>query len=104
MVQGRPRSAGAFLGHVSDHVLGIDDELAFIGLQLPQQHGEQGRLARAIGADHAHALASVDLKTHAVHEQLLPAAQADLVETQHDSVAGGRVVTHQDQPAKPPYP
>ena len=53
----------AFLRDVCDYVLRVQGELAIVRFQFAQEHGEQRRLATTVGADHAHALSGMDLKT-----------------------------------------
>ena len=56
----RPVERGRFLRHVRDAPLRREIGVALVGVQLAAQQREQARLARAVGADEADAVARVE--------------------------------------------
>ncbi len=58
-------------------------ELAFVGVQLAAQQGEQARLARAVRADEADALARIERDIGAFEQELGAPDEADLRKTNH---------------------
>jgi hypothetical protein len=66
---------------VGNPVRSVHAQLAFIAIQPPQEHGEQGGLTTAIGADQAEPVAGVGLESHVMEQQFAAAAQTHLVET-----------------------
>ncbi|MOA31181.1 hypothetical protein D3C78_1523250 [compost metagenome] len=75
------------LGHVlrevaHDELLG-DHDRALVGALLVVDNAEDGGLARAVGADQAHAIARVDLEAAVLEEVALALELGHLVERDH---------------------
>ena len=73
----------ALLRDVRDAPLRGIVELAFVGVQLAAQQGEQARLARAVRADEADALARIERDIGAFEQELGAPDETDLRKTNH---------------------
>src|SRR4030095_8805407 len=78
------RIEGTALIDVSQRNRLSDTNLAAVGLLLTYDHAKQGRLAGAVGADHADDTAGRKLERHVVHQQVITVGFADSFRFDHN--------------------
>ncbi len=79
------RERRGLLRHVGDAPVRGKVDVALVGVQLAAQQGKETRLARAVGADEADALARIDGKVGAFEQRLRAAHLADVGKADHGS-------------------
>jgi hypothetical protein len=78
------------LAEVADRHAGFDRHLAVVGLLLARDHAEDRGLAGTIGPDQPHLLALLEAHRRVDEQDLMAVLLADVVETNHGGVAGGK--------------
>ena len=72
-----------FLRHAREHLVGWSLHVAGVDMEFPSDQGKQARLASAIGADNAGAVATEQAEAGVLEEGARAAAEGDLSEVNH---------------------
>ncbi len=78
-----------FLRDTGDARLARQIQVALVGFDIAQQRGEQGRLAGAVAADHAHAIPGVQSQVHIGQQQAFATPEGEIAEGNHPAIVNG---------------
>ena len=90
VLERRPPERGRLLRHMRDAPVRGELDIALVRVQLAAQQREQARLARAVGADQADALARVEGGVGVFQQQLRAPEERDPGEADHPATAAPR--------------